>query len=177
MTLPTPCWYVVQLRPNAGTIAIRNLQRQGFRVFAPFEEVTRRRGHRFVRVNKPLFPGYLFVALDPDNAGWRAINSTFGVCRLVCSASDSPTMVPDGLVSGLMQRCDPAGRLLPADHFAAGEVVRIAEGPFAEYVATIERMSPGERAWVLLDIMGKQTRVTMRPGDLRRMHQPPTCPA
>jgi transcriptional antiterminator RfaH len=167
---PSPhCWYVAQFRPNAGAIAMRNLRRQGFGVFAPFEEVTIRRSRGFSRGRKPLFPGYLFVAFDPQMSGWRAINGTLGVRRLVSFSDERPAQVPDALICGLMERCDPAGRLLPPSDLEAGESVRITAGPFSEYIATVERMTPGQRAWVLLDIMGKCTRVAVPRRDLRAM--------
>src|SRR3954471_8443199 len=76
-------WYLAQVRPNSFQIAERNLARQSFPVFCPTQEETRRRAGRFVLVTQPLFPGYLFVSFNPASAAWRAINSTYGVSRLV----------------------------------------------------------------------------------------------
>ncbi len=154
-------WFLVQLKPNGLATARRNLERQGFPLFCPMQPATRKRGARFVQTWQPLFPGYLFVAFRPDSAPWRAINSTYGVARLVRFGTDAPAPVPQGLIQGLWMRCDEEGRLLPPDVLAPGDEVRILSGPFADFVTTVERISPDQRVWVLLDLLGRPTRVAV----------------
>ena len=162
-------WFLAQHKPNSHRIAARNLARQGFRTFVPLQEETRRTGSRFVTQARPLFPGYLFVAFDPAAGNWRAINSTAGITRLVSTgAGSAPRPVPDALVAGLMARCDGAGTLREAPRPPEpGERVTLATGPFADYVATVERLTPERRVWVLLDLMGQATRVAMDADALR----------
>lgn len=160
-------WFVVQLKPNAEAIAKRNLLRQGIQIFAPFEEVTARKAGKLVQSRRALFPGYLFVSFDPADIRWRAVNSTMGVCRLVRFAEDRPAPVPPELISSLMQRCDPSGRLLPPQCLQGGATVRVTQGPFADFIGTVEQIAPEQRIWVLLDVLGKNTRVAIRPADLR----------
>lgn len=163
----TQPWFVVQLKPNAEAIAKRNLLRQGINIFAPFEEVTARKARKLVQACKALFPGYLFVSFDQDAVRWRTVNSTLGVSRLVSFADDRPAQVPLGLISSLMRRCDPSGKLLPPRFLHGGDVVRVTNGPFADFIGTVEQLAPDQRIWVLLDILGKNTRVAIRSADLR----------
>lgn len=160
-------WYVVQLKPNAEAIAKRNLLRQGIQIFAPFEDVTVRKARKLVQACKALFPGYLFVSFDQDAIRWRTVNSTTGVCRLVSFADDRPAQVPPELISSLMQRCDPSGKLLPPRLLHEGDTVRVTNGPFADFIGTFEQLAPDQRNWVLLDILGKDTRVAIRSAALR----------
>ena len=44
-------------------------------------------------VASPLFPRYMFVAIDVAVQRWRSIQSTIGVARLVCNG-DHPAEVP-----------------------------------------------------------------------------------
>ena len=76
-------WFLAQLKPNSIQIAERNLHRQGFTTFTPMLEETRQRRGKFVRAATTMFPGYTFVAKDETARWWRAINSTYGVSRLV----------------------------------------------------------------------------------------------
>lgn len=163
----TQPWFVVQLKPNAEAIAKRNLLQQGMQIFAPFEEVTARKARKLVQTCKALFPGYLFVSFDQDAVRWRTVNSTLGVNRLVSFAADRPAQVPLGLISSLMRRCDPSGKLLPPRFLHGGDVVRVTNGPFANFIGTVEQIAPDQRIWVLLDILGKNTRVAIRSADLR----------
>ena len=159
--LEDPRWYLAQLKPNSARIAEENLGRQGFETFLPLEEHTRRERQRFVTATRPLFPGYIFVRLDTVTGGWQAVSSTRGITRLVRFGA-APAPVPDGMVAALKARCDAAGKLLPAAEIAAGDRVRLAAGPLAEFVATVERVAPDRRVWILMEIMGGETRVEAR---------------
>lgn len=155
-------WFVAQYKPNAARIAQRSLERQRFVTFHPEEQGTRRRNGRFATARVPLFPGYLFVAFDAARGGWRAINSTPGITRLV-SFGQAPAPVPAALVEGLRQRCAADGLLAEAPLPGPGDEVRLTAGPFADFIARVERVTPERRIWVLLDLMGRATRAEVLP--------------
>jgi len=159
-------WFLAQVRPNCHKMAERNLRRQRFQTFLPMHEENRRRAGLFITTLRPLFTGYLFVAFDTAKGGWRAINSTYGVSRLV-SFGVEPQPVPLDLISRLMLRCDEGGKLLPPPILKTGDAVKISGGPFAEFIATVETISPDRRVWVLLDLMGRTTRLAVQPEALR----------
>ena len=159
-------WFLAQMKPNSHDIANRNLTRQGFETFLPLQEETRRTRGRFITRRRPLFPGYVFVAVDATRGAWRTINSTYGVTRLV-SVAGTPTPVPDALVTELRDRCDDEGMLLPPRQMQAGDDVVLTKGPFADFVATVERIAPDRRVWVLIEMMGAQTRVGLDPEHVR----------
>lgn len=154
-------WFLVQFKPNSHKVAQRNLERQGVKTFLPMQEITRRQETRFISELRPLFPGYLFVRLDPDTSPWRKINSTYGVSRIV-SFHDIPAPVPNGLVESLIDRCDVNGGVLGGENFQRGDEVKVVEGPFAEFTATIETIDPDKRVWLLLDFMGQATRIKVK---------------
>jgi len=142
-------------------MAERNLRRQRFQTFLSLHEETKRRAGRFTSTLRPLFTGYMFVAFDVSRGGWRTFNNTYGVTRLV-SFGVEPQPAPLDLISRLMLRCDAGGKLLPPRILQPGDVVRLASGPFADFVATVEMISPDQRVWVLLDLMGRTTRVAVQ---------------
>jgi len=49
--------------------------------------------------------------------------------------------------------------VLPLENFEAGQSEEMHSGPFANFIATVEQMASDARVWVLLDFMGKKTRV------------------
>ena len=159
MTPPnTTSWYIIGFKPNSHKIALRNLERQGFETFLPMHEVRRRTAVKFETVIRPLFAGYMFVACDPKKAPWRQINSTYGISRML-SFAEGPKAMPEALITGLRARCDNVGKVLPVENFKAGQSVEMHSGPFANFIATVEQMANEARVWVLLDFMGKATRV------------------
>ncbi|MDF1734012.1 MAG: transcriptional activator RfaH [Minwuia sp.] len=165
-TEPAERWYLAQLKPNCQRIALRNLDRQGFRTFLPLHDLTTRQGGSFVTRSRPLFPGYVFVAFDLEAGGWSTINNTYGITRLV-SFGARPAPVPDDLMAGLLGRCDAAGKLLAAVTVRPGDAVMVTAGAFADFVGRVERIDPDQRVWVLLDLLGRTTRVSLSPDSMR----------
>jgi transcriptional antiterminator RfaH len=159
-------WFLAQMKPNCATIADENLKRQGFKTFLPMEEETRQRNGKFVTAMRPLFPGYIFVAFDVARGLWGNVNSTYGITRLV-SFGKMPSAVPLDLVSQLMLRCDVTGKLLPPGRLKPGDQVSLTTGPFTNFVAEVEKIASDRRVWVLMEIMGAQTRVSVGADQLR----------
>ncbi|WP_287434415.1 transcriptional activator RfaH [Maritimibacter sp.] len=154
-------WYLAQTKANSHLIAERHLTRQGFDVFLPMTRVTQRRGPRFVSRQRPLFPGYLFVREAPGSAPPSAIGHTIGVLRRVVVAG-RPARVPDDLVKALRAFCvgdEPPDT--PANDLPVGSRVRIAHGPFADFIARVERAHPDGRVAVLLEVAGQHHRLKL----------------
>lgn len=152
-------WFLVQAKPNMVPRAKLNLERQGFRTFVPQIRSTKRRDDKFEQRKGPLFPGYIFVQLDPDTCPWRKINSTFGVAKLVSFTRDRPAKVPRELITDLRSRFSPEFDVAAEMHLQEGEAVHVTRGPFAGLLARVEQVAANDRIWVLLDFMGRETRV------------------
>ena len=159
-------WFLAQVKPNSAQIAQRNLRLQRFKTFLPLEEETRQRYGKLVTTPRPLFPGYIFIALDMAQGLWRQVNATHGVSRIV-SIGKTPAMVPKELVTELMERCDKSGLLLPPKQLKPGDPVMLTRGPFANFVAEVEKIARDRRVWVLMEMMGSKTRVAVAPEHLR----------
>ncbi len=159
-------WYLVQFKPNAHRVAERNLKRQGFETFLPMQERLSRKASRFVSVLRPLFPGYMFVKVGEAGAPWHKINNTLGVSRLV-SLDSKLKPLPIQLISSLMLRCDPLGKLLPPQILNEGDCIEVLGGPFANFIATVETIDEQKRVWVLMEFMGQRARVQIAPNKVR----------
>lgn len=60
-----------------------------------------------------------------------------------------------------MLRCDASGKILPPVLPSAGDEVRVLNGPFANFIATVEALSSPERIGVLIDLMGRKVRTSV----------------
>lgn len=159
-------WLLVQLKPNADMIAERNLKRQGFSTFRPLERKTVVRSGKLADKVSAFFPGYLFVSYQQNHTPWSLINSTYGVARLVMFG-ERPAQVPLRLIKDLREACDEDGVIALTSQFAVGTEVIIQSGALNNFVGHIERLSPKERALVLIDFMGTQSRVNLSVHHLR----------
>lgn len=159
-------WYLLQLKPNSFKIAETNLNRQQFQTFLPMLRITQRKSNRFKEIVRPLFPGYMFVALHPKKDSWSKVNSTRGVSKLV-SFGERPAPVSHGLVEEIKNRCDASGHLSPPAQLKIGDNVTLVSGPFTNFIATIENIDAEKRIWVLMELMCNQTRVAVRPNQIQ----------
>jgi transcriptional antiterminator RfaH len=154
-------WFAVQCLSNREFLAAAQLANQGYAVFLPCLERTRRHARKFDTVRRPLFPGYLFVKLDPAIDRWRSVNGTLGVARLIGGAT-APTPVPVGVVEAIGEACDDNGILAVGEEdLLPGEDVRITAGPFSEFIGRLESLEGAGRVRVLLEILGRRTSVAL----------------
>ena len=79
-------------------------------------------------------------------------------------------MVPSGVVTGLISRCDSFGRLLPPDALQRGDFVEIQSGILANFIATVETIDSKKRIWLLMDLLGQVTRVQVASDQLRLLN-------
>ena len=161
-------WYLAQLKPNGFQKAVANLARQNFTTFMPMQIKSVRHARKLSSVERPVFPGYIFIHLGEDRGDWRKINSTTGVARLVSFHANQPAPVPDALIEALQQRCDMAGILLPPSDLQEGESVIVSGGAFADFTGTIETILSSDRIRILFEFMGQETRVDVMTENIER---------
>ena len=152
-------WFILQFKSNSHHLAAKNLNRQGFETFLPLHDTTSRRTSRFINTSKPLFPGYMFIKFDRTASKWHKINNTYGVSRLITFNSVLKS-IPTSFVDSLMKRYDLSGKLLPIQKLKKGDQVTVLTGPFANFIATVEKYEADQRIWILMDLMGRKTRIT-----------------
>ena len=151
-------WFVAFTQSRRELLAIENLNRQGWRTFLPFQVATRRHARRFWTVRAPVFPRYVFVALDLERDRWRSVNGTFGVQRLVM-AGDWPIPAPIGVVETLMESVDRLGNLEFTSALRPGSRVRLVSGPFADALGVLDALDASGRVEVLLEMLGRSIRL------------------
>ena len=157
-------WYVVQSHPHAEAKAVWHLRRQGFETYLPRYLKQRRHARRIDKIATPLFPRYLFVAVDMAAQRWLSIDSTIGVSRLV-RHGDRPAAVPVSILDALRCREDADGlvQLERKPRFSPGDRISVVSGAFSDCCGLYEGMSGNERVAILLDLLGRKVRVTLDP--------------
>lgn len=159
---PHPTWYVALTHAHAEAKALAHLQRQGFAVYLPRYLKRRRHARRVDIVPAPLFPRYLFIAIDLAAQRWRSVQSTVGVAQLVCTAG-APVPVAANVIAGLHGMEDEHGFVcLPSrPRFLPGDKIRVLDGAFASCLGLFDGATDGERVAILLDLLGRKVRVVI----------------
>jgi transcriptional antiterminator RfaH len=160
-------WFILQFKSNSHHQAAKNLNQQGFETFLPLHDTTSRKLSRFINASKPLFPGYMFVRFDKAEPKWHKINSTYGVSRLI-TVNSILKSIPTSFVDSLMKRYDLSGKLVPIQKLEKGDQVKVLKGPFASFIATVEKYEADQRIWVLMDLMGRKTKI-ITPSDALKL--------
>jgi len=157
-----PQWYVVHTQPHAEAKAAAHLTRQGYTIYLPRYLKQRRHARRVDTVAAPLFPRYMFVAIDRLTQRWRSIQSTVGVSHLVCNG-EHPATIAAGVIDELQSRHDERG-LIHLDmrpRFARGDKIRVVEGAFDACLGIFQGMADHERVAILIDLLGRKVRVVL----------------
>lgn len=155
----TQSWFVAKTKAQRERWAAENIVRQGFEPYTPMtmtEEVVR--GQKRQKIHS-LFPGYLFVRTD---GRWRFLSGTFGVASVVMQGQ-SPAVMPNSAIEQLRSRENSQGIItLPKPNmqrFSSGDPVRVKDGAFSGHYGIWEGLGASERVRVLLELLGRKTRI------------------
>jgi transcription elongation factor/antiterminator RfaH len=158
-------WYAVYAQPHGETIAQLRLRAQNFRTFLPLHSKTVHHARKCRTFLAPLFPRYLFVALDLKRDRWRAINSTCGVTSLIMHEG-LPAPVRSGAVETLFESSTSEGEVCFCSKMVPGSRVRLVAGPFAGQLGILRDMSASGRVRVLIEMMGAHIPTDLRDSDV-----------
>lgn len=139
-------WFVAASRDEIRSAD--ELRKRGVLVWQPrfMKEVNRHRGGRARKVERPLFPGYLFVCIPETAQAFHAVSSvTSGLLGAVAGGGGWPVAIADDVVRGLMAACSakvfddtvPRRRARLEAMLSAGEKVTVRSGMFAGLMAKV----------------------------------------
>ena len=104
-----------------------------------------------------------------DTVPWKSVNGTRGVSAAV-TLDGVYRPVHCDIIEGLQRRCDDEGVIQSLNDIIAGDRVKIKRGPFAEFICTVDDIQDDRRAWVLINLLQRQTKSYMSLNDLSRIH-------
>ena len=166
-------WYVIQTFSNfENQVAtrIRNmivedekLQGKIGEVIVPTEEVVEMRDGQKRRSERKYFPGYVLVQMACDDAVWHTVRSVPKVLGFIGGTSDRPVPLTEKEVNRILQRMeDGENKPKPKVLFEPGEVVRVNDGPFADFNGVVEDVNyEKSRLRVSVSIFGRSTPVEL----------------
>ena len=153
-------WYAIRIKVNRERDVEKRLRDLRLEVFQPWMRARRRIGSKFHWVQVPLFPGYIFCRLDMVLSG-KAARYSPGVKDFL-SFGSRIAEVGEDIIDALRERCPDGIAQIDSVRAKPGDTVRINEGPFSGLEAIFEQKLKGsERVAVLLDILGRQTRIVL----------------
>ncbi|MEK6609090.1 MAG: UpxY family transcription antiterminator [Myxococcota bacterium] len=142
-------WFAVHVRSNHERKVDRFLAGRAVESFLPTYRVQSKWSDREVRIEKPLFPGYLFAHVDSESSERVAVLSAAGVVRIVGFGGLAAT-IPDDVIDSLrVVAREGSGR--PCPYLRDGMTVRITSGPFRG-ASGIVSTRPGHKPRLVVSI-------------------------
>lgn len=165
-------WYIVHAysgmekaveRNIAERIARSDMQSKFGRILVPSEEVVEMRNGVRRTTERRLFPGYVFVEMVMDDDTWHLVKHTSKVTGFVGGAKNRPAPISEEEVRKIVDQMQE-GTEKPRHkvEFMVGEMVRVKEGPFADFNGSVEEVNyEKNRLRVSVTIFGRATPVEL----------------
>lgn len=111
-------------------------------------------------IREKIFPGYMLVRMIMADDSWLAVRTTPGVTGFV-GIGTKPTPLPPSEVESIKKFMDQEAPKYKAT-FSLGEAVKIIEGPFADFLGTVDKIDEAKgKVYVLVSIFGRETPVEL----------------
>lgn len=156
-------WYAVYTCANHEKRVGEQFAGRGLEHFLPQYESMRRWKDRKVRLQLPLFPGYLFVHMSLQER--LRVLQVPGVVRLV-GFNGRPTPMPQEDIERIREFLGQGWRAEPHPYLQAGRRARVVQGPLAGMEGIIVRRKNRSRLVLSLNLIQRSMAIEMDEGDL-----------
>ncbi|WP_027726416.1 transcription termination/antitermination protein NusG [Tuberibacillus calidus] len=165
-------WYVVHTYSGYENKVKANLEKRVesmgmsdkiFRILVPMEEETEIKNGQKKTAMKKVFPGYVLAEMIMTDDSWYVVRNTPGVTGFVGSSGggSKPTPLLPEEVDAILKKMGIQDKKVEVD-FALKEQVRVKEGPFADFVGTIEEIDKEKgKVKVHVNMFGRETPVEL----------------
>lgn len=131
-----------------------------FDIIVPTREVVKVSQGKKETVKEKIFPGYLLVNMILTDDSWLLVRTTSGVTAFV-GTGNKPTPISEKEVEAIKEFAS-INQPLYKPTFSLGEAVKIVDGPFADFLGTVDSIDDGKgKVKVLVSIFGRETPVEL----------------
>ncbi len=165
-------WYVVHaysgyenfvMREIKHRVESNHLENKIDEVVVPAEEVVEMRAGQKRKSTRKFFPGYVLVHMVMDDELWHMIRAIPRVLGFIGGTAQTPTAISDKEAQSILRRVEEGvSKPKPKVLFEPGEVVRVVDGPFADFNGVVEEVNYDKnRLRVAVLIFGRSTPVEL----------------
>lgn len=132
-------------------------------ITVPTEEVVEMRGGKKVTSDRKFFPSYVLIEMVLADAVWHFVNQVPGVLKFIGGKNDQPTPISQSEMDRILHRVETGfQRPQPKTLYEVGEVLRVIDGPFADFDGVVEEINyEKSRVKVSVSIFGRATPVEL----------------
>ena len=165
-------WYVVHvysgMEKSVHKVLLERIERAGLetafgRILIPAEEVVEVKDGKKSISERRIFPGYVLVEMDLTDETWHLVKNTNRVTGFLGGSGSRPTPIPQTEVDKILSQMEEGvEKPRPKVLFEVGEMVRVKEGPFADFNGNVEDVNyEKSKVHVSVTIFGRATPVEL----------------
>lgn len=162
-------WFIVHTYAGHENKVARSLKQRlesmGFQdrifdIIVPTRETIKVSQGKKETVQEKIFPGYVIIRMILDDESWLLVRTTQGVTAFI-GAGNKPTPISEQEVEAIQKFMKMDEPLYKAS-FTVGEAVKIVDGPFSDFLGTIDDIDEARgKLKVLVSIFGRETPVEL----------------
>jgi transcriptional antiterminator NusG len=120
---------------------------------------------------RKFFPGYVLVQMEMNDETWHLVKSVPKVLGFIGGTAERPAPITEREADAILQRIqDGENKPQPKTLFDVGEVVRVIDGPFADFNGEVEEVNyEKSRMRVAVSIFGRSTPVELEFGQVEKV--------
>jgi len=151
-------------------IAEKKLENSFGRIIIPVENLVKIKKGKKVIEEKRLYPGYIVIEMAGTDENLRLVNNISGVTHFLGSKT-KPIPLNDSEIKALLEQVkESKEKVITKIPFAKGERVTVTDGPFTDFIGTVEDVYPErEKVKVLVVIFGRTTPIELGFHQLKSM--------
>lgn len=131
-----------------------------FDIIVPTRNTIKVSGGKKESVKEKIFPGYVLLKMTLDDESWLLVRTTQGVTAFI-GAGNKPTPISEKEVQAI-QKFMKTEEPLYKTSFMKGEAVKIIDGPFTDFLGSIDEIDESRgKLKVLVSIFGRETPVEL----------------
>jgi transcriptional antiterminator NusG len=144
-------------------VKLAGMEEQFGEILVPTEEVVEMRNGQKRKSERKFFPGYVLVQMEMNEGTWHLIKDTPRVMGFIGGTADKPAPITEKEAQEILQRVESgADKPRPKTVFEPGEMVRVIDGPFADFNGVVEEVNyEKNRLQVAVLIFGRSTPVEL----------------
>jgi len=148
-------WFAVSVRSRHEFVARDELLQKGVETFLPSVIKLQQWRDRKKQVEFPVFPGYLFVFIEPRAEGFLQVIKTRGMVTFVSLEPGHPTAVAPGEIEAL-KKVVAGGRSFDVyPGYKLGTRVRIRRGPLQGAEGVLGKREEAQLFFVNVELLGR----------------------
>ncbi|MFT0545335.1 transcription termination/antitermination protein NusG [Allopusillimonas ginsengisoli] len=172
-------WYVVHvysgMEKSVHKALVERIERAGLQtsfgsILVPSEEVVEIKGGKKSITERRIFPGYVLVEMDLTDETWHLVKNTTRVTGFLGGSGNRPAPISEREVEKILSQMEEGvEKPKPKVLFEVGEMVRVKDGPFADFNGNVEDVNyEKSKVRVSVTIFGRSTPVELDFGQVEK---------